>query len=123
MIKRSMKKIIQFMFYFFVLSSPFIKNYHVLATNDNECSICSDDLYGMNEDIVTLSCHKKHKFHISCLYQWIANKTNPSCPFCRRDQTCTENPEMHFASYILKKEPADEDTCSCLQFFPGISHN
>lgn len=40
------------------------------------CCICLDIL---NENIKTLPC--KHKFHITCLNQWILS--NPTCPMCR----------------------------------------
>ena len=48
--------------------------------NDN-CSICLDPLLTENQDIYTLQCNPKHKFHRSCITTWL--RTNSTCPLCR----------------------------------------
>lgn len=44
------------------------------------CGICLDDM--INEDeMSSLKCHAAHKFHTSCITDWIC--VNPKCPMCQ----------------------------------------
>jgi hypothetical protein len=99
-----------------------------MEQNEKCCAICLDDLYGSNQDVITLACHKTHKFHIDCMHGW--NKKHPSCPICRVKTVSNEKDPTRFANYTLPAEEKTEEQChtGCLaalgvQLFISIAHN
>lgn len=54
-------------------------------SNNNECSICLDDINN-GESIRKLDCG--HVFHTNCVEQWI--NTYSTCPYCRQCETNIE---------------------------------
>jgi len=67
--------------YYITKNYKYIRRYRILIIHeydDNECSICYEKLHGR---ICNTICN--HKFHIPCLYDWLANAETLSCPLCR----------------------------------------
>lgn len=69
-------KILGFLILFFSLSS--------FSNENNECIICTEELYNRKDDVLTLACSgsdEAHIFHFKCIDGW--KKKNATCPMCR----------------------------------------
>lgn len=61
-----------------VISNTTLKH---LVIFDEECAICLSDGKEGDADFIELTCH--HKFHSTCIRNWIQQGTNLNCPTCR----------------------------------------
>ena len=54
---------------------------HLCATSTDECSICSSETN--NDNCFKTTCG--HSFHTECIFKWMIQYENSSCPNCRND--------------------------------------
>ena len=54
-----------------------------------ECSICFED-DTEDDKMISLSCDKKHIFHIACIKKWANSDRSAAntCPLCRQKYDC-----------------------------------
>lgn len=74
-----------------------------------DCAICLETLFDGEQEIITLRCHKKHAFHLSCWQDYAKkNYAKKKCPLCRHtiDQS--------------KQEKASEQQSSGPRFQPTM---
>lgn len=74
-------------FFIFLFDCFAMQDQNELLTSifeDKPCLICRENL---DKNIVELSCHKEHCFHISCVKEWFDSQISinlpPNCPTCR----------------------------------------
>lgn len=88
------------------------KRPHNIAKEDDQCSICLNDIK-KNQHIQRLDC--KHKFHNACFHQWCKSKSELSfgpvvtCPLCRSKQKINFVTDFRFAA-VTKYMVEDDDT-------------
>lgn len=88
------------------------KRPHSIAKEDDQCSICLNDIK-KNQHIQRLDC--KHKFHNACFHQWCKSKSELSfgpvvtCPLCRSKQKINFVTDFRFAA-VTKYMVEDDDT-------------
>lgn len=87
----------------------------VMSMEEQEtvCSICCDQLYGTNRDVVTLRCHRSHSFHHDCLTDYFRRHgVSTTCPLCR-SPICSEPGKHTGRLYDTIKDEAEFD-CTAL---------
>jgi hypothetical protein len=55
------------------------------------CSICHEN-FAEGDDLTILPCNNKHKFHQSCIKDWLERKD--VCPLCNKKITQAEIDEQ-----------------------------
>jgi len=50
---------------------------------DELCNICCE-LLEEGDDVVELTCRKRHHFHFDCITEWV-RRGNCVCPLCQDD--------------------------------------
>ncbi|KAI3841672.1 hypothetical protein MKW92_010252 [Papaver armeniacum] len=57
------------------------------GNEDTSCPICIEE-WEAGDDVRSTICD--HKYHASCIEQWLIIDERGSCPYCRSQIACTE---------------------------------